>query len=194
VAEQFGQAACRVCSYDAPMKALLPIAAAIATATAQLVVSAPLTQAASCNDGAVKPDGGGKDGYYTCVGGSWVHTVPTFDPDSADGYGPHQKVPPLCIRFPAQYSCPTGTPSATPANTIPGNGTFRVGVDVAPGTYKSSGGTSSTGSCYWYRHATVGGSNDIIDSNESTGPQYVQIAPTDGTFETAFCQPWVAVS
>lgn len=57
----------------------------------------------------------------------------------------------------------------TPANTIPGDGTFRVGIDVAPGTYKSSGGTSPSGSCYWYRHATVGGSNDILDSNSSTG-------------------------
>ncbi|MGO9031839.1 protein kinase domain-containing protein [Mycobacterium sp.] len=66
------------------------------------------TSVPTCNDGAIKPDGGGADGYYTCVGGQWVLTVPTFDPDSADGYGPNQPLPPLCIRFPSQYSCPTG--------------------------------------------------------------------------------------
>src|ERR1700751_1478410 len=42
----------------------------------------------TCNDGAIKPDGGGADGYYTCVGGHWVLTVPTLDPNSADGYFP----------------------------------------------------------------------------------------------------------
>ena len=66
------------------------------------------TSVPTCNDGAIKPDGGGADGYYTCVGGQWVLTVPTFDPDGADGYGPNQPLPPLCIRFPGQYSCPTG--------------------------------------------------------------------------------------
>ncbi|MCF8605173.1 hypothetical protein L5I01_17605 [Gordonia sp. HY442] len=30
-------------------------------------------------------------------------TQPTFDPNSADGYGPNQKLPPLCERFPQDY-------------------------------------------------------------------------------------------
>jgi hypothetical protein len=68
----------------------------------------PPASVPTCNDGAIKPDGGGADSYYTCVGGHWVLTVPTFDPNSADGYGPNQPLPPLCIRFPGQYSCPTG--------------------------------------------------------------------------------------
>jgi hypothetical protein len=84
-------------------------AAAVAGLLAGCMTLATAAHAASCNDGAVKPDGGGADGYYTCVGGAWIHTVPTFDPSSADGYGPNQPLPPLCIRFPDQYSCPTGT-------------------------------------------------------------------------------------
>jgi hypothetical protein len=73
-------------------------------------VAPPLPPASvpTCGDGAIKPDGGGADGYFTCVGGQWAHTVPTFDPNSADGYGPNQPLPPKCIRFPGQYSCPTG--------------------------------------------------------------------------------------
>ena len=29
--------------------------------------------------------------------------IPTFDPNSGDGYGPNQKLPPLCARFPSDY-------------------------------------------------------------------------------------------
>jgi hypothetical protein len=45
-----------------------------------------------------------------CHGGAWLHVVPTFDPNSADGYGPNQPLPPLCVRFPDQYTCPTDGP------------------------------------------------------------------------------------
>lgn len=31
--------------------------------------------------------------------------VPTFDPNSADGYGPDQALPPLCERFPGEFDC-----------------------------------------------------------------------------------------
>ena len=30
---------------------------------------------------------------------------PTFDPNSADGYGPNQALPPFCERFPHDPSC-----------------------------------------------------------------------------------------
>ena len=38
----------------------------------------------------------------------------TFDPNSADGYGPNQKLPPLCERFPGQFDC-NGNPIAPAA-------------------------------------------------------------------------------
>lgn len=31
--------------------------------------------------------------------------APTFDPNSADGYGPDQALPPLCERFPGEFDC-----------------------------------------------------------------------------------------
>lgn len=31
--------------------------------------------------------------------------TPTFDPDSADGYGPNQELPPFCDRFPDHETC-----------------------------------------------------------------------------------------
>ncbi len=60
-------------------------------------------QAAECAEGAVTNDGGGT--YSTCTNGQWVHIEPTFDPDSGDGYGPNQPLPPLCVRFPDDYDC-----------------------------------------------------------------------------------------
>lgn len=38
-----------------------------------------------------------------------VPAAPTLDPNSADGYGPDQALPPLCERFPGQFYC-DGTP------------------------------------------------------------------------------------
>ena len=31
--------------------------------------------------------------------------APTFDPNSADGYGPNQPLPPFCERFPNHETC-----------------------------------------------------------------------------------------
>ena len=31
--------------------------------------------------------------------------LPTFDPNSADGYGPNQEIPPFCVRFPSDPQC-----------------------------------------------------------------------------------------
>lgn len=63
------------------------------------------TPAPQCNDGAVIPGGNGS--YSTCQGGQWVSVQPTYDPNSGDGYGPNQPLPPLCVRFPDQYQCPS---------------------------------------------------------------------------------------
>ena len=64
---------------------------------------APVTPTAQCADGAVTNEGGGN--YSTCVNGQWKYVQPTFDPNSGDGYGPNQPLPPLCVRFPQQYQC-----------------------------------------------------------------------------------------
>ncbi len=58
---------------------------------------------AECANGQVRNEGGGN--YSTCVGGQWQYVSPTFDPNSGDGYGPNQPLPPLCVRFPQDYQC-----------------------------------------------------------------------------------------
>ena len=63
-----------------------------------------VAQADVCHDGAVKPGSGSGD-WYQCQGGVWqYYPPPTFDPNSGDGYGPNQPLPPACIRF--KQPCP----------------------------------------------------------------------------------------
>lgn len=79
---------------------------------------------------------------------------------------------------------------ASPEQSISGDGTYRVGVDIQPGIYVSAGGTGGF-ACVWFRHRTLGADpSDIIDSNASRGQQIVTIAGTDATFETSSCKPW----
>jgi hypothetical protein len=69
--------------------------------------AAPTAEADYCADYSVMRGESSKGDYFWCLGGAWHHVVPTFDPNSADGYGPTQLVPPLCVRFPDQYDCAT---------------------------------------------------------------------------------------
>jgi hypothetical protein len=91
---------------DVKLLTILEVALASAALVVWGLLSGPVVaHADTCNDGAAKRGTSGSD-YYLCQGGVWLHVMPTFDPNSADGYGPNQPLPPLCIRFPDQYSCP----------------------------------------------------------------------------------------
>jgi len=78
---------------------------------------------------------------------------------------------------------------------IPGNGVFRVGVEVAPSTYRSAGPDSPGGTCSWSTHRTLAASpSDIVEGNKSTGQLYAVIPPTVAAFESTGCQNWHWVS
>ncbi|WP_128970096.1 hypothetical protein [Rhodococcus opacus] len=70
-------------------------------------------------------------------------------------------------------------------NTIRTDGTYRVGIDINPGTYTAT----APSRCYWERN-TGGAQGDIIENELSSGPQVVTIAASDGTFETSRCGVW----
>lgn len=87
--------------------------------------------------------------------------------------------------------CPTVQFASAPAEpegplTSFGPGTWEVGVDVAAGKYKTTGGAQ----CYWARlQANDGSFGDIIDNGLGAGPQTVTIR--DGEyFETQRCADW----
>lgn len=78
---------------------------------------------------------------------------------------------------------------AAPAGSITSDGTFLVGADIKPGTYKSAGGDT----CYWARLKDLSGSG-IIDNGIGAGQQVVTVQASDKAFETRGCGEWRRVS
>lgn len=69
--------------------------------------------------------------------------------------------------------------------TIPA-GTYIVGKDIQPGTYKGQAGNDISASCYWARLANVAGGMDAIIANDNAvGQYYVQVAGSDFALSTA---------
>src|SRR5260370_4638633 len=75
----------------------------------------------------------------------------------------------------------------TTSKTSFDDGTFIVGTDITPGTYRNSGGSS----CYFARLSGFGGTIDtIIANNNVSAPTIVTIAPSDKGFQSKGCGTW----
>jgi hypothetical protein len=86
---------------------------------------------------------------------------------------------------------PAAAPPAAPADTIDGSGTYVVGDDIQPGTYKTAG-PGSLGMCYWERDKDSSGDFGAIIANDNlTGQGVVTVKKTDKVFKTQGCQDWV---
>jgi hypothetical protein len=92
----------------------------------------------------------------------------------------------LCATAQYESALRTTTPASTGPVTSFGSGTYEVGVDVAPGEYRTPG----TDSCYWARLRNNDGSrDDILDNSFGAGPQVVTLR--DGEFfENQGCGMW----
>jgi len=88
--------------------------------------------------------------------------------------------------------------SSEPSNggtfpTIIEPGTYLVGVDIQPGTYKGQAGADIMNSCYWERLSNVAGDIDGIIANENaTGQFYVAISASDFAFNTGCPLEWIS--
>lgn len=72
-------------------------------------------------------------------------------------------------------------------------GTYLVGYDIQPGTYKGQAGSDVGGSCYWERLRSVAGDFDSIIANDNaTGQFYVQVLASDFALKTACQLEWVS--
>ena len=91
-------------------------------------------------------------------------------------------------------SCGTWSPAPTsgPRSTSFGAGRWIVGVDIAPGTYQSSG----EGTCSWFRRADFQNAESwmALDYGESAVPVVVTILPSDTGFQAdEGCGTWTLV-
>jgi hypothetical protein len=89
-----------------------------------------------------------------------------------------------------------GAEAAGTAAPTFGDGTWVVGQDIEPGTYRSD--VPAGDFCYWERLSGFGGDilEDVITNDAVEGPQQVivEIAPTDAGFTSDDCGTWTKVS
>ncbi|WP_317443762.1 hypothetical protein [Streptomyces collinus] len=70
-----------------------------------------------------------------------------------------------------------------------GDGDFRVGSDIRPGTYRTTG--NRAGLCHWERAKDAEQSLDSIITNDNvTGTAVVTVRATDAYFKTTGCGDW----
>lgn len=84
-------------------------------------------------------------------------------------------------------------PTAAPEPVTFGNGTFLVGTDIQPGTYRSD----APSGCYWERLSGLSGEfGDIIANHfsDSAGQVLVDIGPNDVAFVSQNCGTWELLS
>ncbi|MFD3696438.1 hypothetical protein ACFWUZ_09780 [Streptomyces sp. NPDC058646] len=97
----------------------------------------------------------------------------------------------------AASAAPAGRPSSAeaPRTEIAGDGTFLVGRDVRPGTYRTAGPQDDAfPNCYWARlRNTSGDLAAIIANDNAQGQAVVTIAAGDRAFDTKGCRPWTRI-
>jgi hypothetical protein len=87
---------------------------------------------------------------------------------------------------PTQATTPTPTPK--PSFATFGDGTWQVGKDIKPGTYRTRQGSPG---CYYARLKGFGGAvNDILANDNTDSPAIVTIAASDKGFQSNNCGTW----
>ena len=89
----------------------------------------------------------------------------------------------------AQAKEPAPAPVPGPRRSF-GDGTYRVGEEIDPGTYAASGGSN----CYWARLSGFSGSlGDIIANGIGSPHPLVTISSSDVGFDSQRCGTWTRV-
>jgi len=96
---------------------------------------------------------------------------------------------------PVSNSQPTTLATAPPVTPVPtfatfNDGTYQVGTDIKPGTYRTQTGSQG---CYYARLKGFSGSTgDILANNLTDYPAIVTIFATDKGFSSQSCGTWTA--
>ncbi|WP_130338625.1 hypothetical protein [Streptomyces sp. BK022] len=92
-------------------------------------------------------------------------------------------------RAPGGNGASGGAGSGASGDVLSGDGDFRVGADIAPGTYRSTGNPHS--SCRWERVRDAGHRlRSVIAGGHTAGTAVVTIRPTDAHFRSTGCGGW----
>lgn len=96
--------------------------------------------------------------------------------------------PPAAVQTPSLVQeLATTTRPATPLNIF-SDGTWVVGTDIEPGTYRSSGPVGSATTCFWFRlKDTTGDPSSVIAAGDSQGPITLTIKATDAAVKSEGC-------
>jgi hypothetical protein len=86
---------------------------------------------------------------------------------------------------------PSGPPTSS-GTVIPGEGTFLIGTEVAPGLYKSAPAKGGL-PCQWWTLGQLGNDESQTGFDSSDGQTYATLRSSDEAFHTQFCQTWVKV-
>jgi len=112
---------------------------------------------------------------------------PATDPAAVDAAQRRLNPPP------ASPATTGAAASAAPAALIPGTGTYLIGTDITPGTYRAGViDNAFWPNCYWARlRGTSGQLRDIIaNDNTQAGTTVVTIAKSDVAFQSTGCTTW----
>ena len=112
---------------------------------------------------------------------------------STGGFGPAAREAVESQRMVAGDDAVTAAEASTPRTSF-GDGSYEVGVDIAPGTYRTSGPTAGSPFCSYARLRTAGASytdpSQVLQLENVMGPSVVTIQPSDGGFFSQLCGTW----
>jgi hypothetical protein len=126
------------------------------------------------------------------VGACSTQTVSTPGPDIIHQAqaAPTQAAPTQAAPTIAPTPVVTLGPTAAPTSTFQtfGDGTWQVGKDIQPGTYRTR---KASDTCIWKRLSGFGGTyTDTIAGDLTNAPVVVTIAATDKGFQSERCGTW----
>jgi hypothetical protein len=93
---------------------------------------------------------------------------------------------------PTHKAAHTTPKKSGPATSVPGDGEYRVGKDIAAGTYRTAGPQDSLG-CYWERDKDSSGDFGSIIANDNLDGSGLVTVRTGEIFKTERCKSWKRV-
>ena len=120
---------------------------------------------------------------------------PTASPSPTSSARQDDEADRITASLAQEVTAPVPSPQSTSTlRTSFGDGSYEVGVDIAPGTYRTSGPTAGAPICSYARLRTAGASytdtSEVLQLENVMGQTVVTIQPSDGGFFSQLCGTW----